>query len=84
MENDKELWNECLALIRERIGGGHLYEVWFSDIQIERYDSERHTLLLRIPSRYVYEYLEESYVDVLRWATTEVFKDSVTLQYRVV
>ena len=62
MENYKEKWAECMDVIRERVlareGGERSYRVWFADIKADSYDSETNTLVLAVPSRYVYEYLE--------------------------
>ena len=57
----KALWDDCLHLIRENVTEQQ-YKTWFAPIVFEKYDAESQTLLIQVPSRYVYEYLEQYYV----------------------
>ena len=75
-------WNECLQLIRQKVGD-HIFEVWFSQIMMEDYDEEKNTVLLSVPCRYVYEYLEEVRLDMLMDALTQTFRPGVKLNYRI-
>lgn len=43
-----------------------------------------HTLLVQVPSNYVYEYLEQHYVGLLSKVLTRCFGTSVRLRYRIV
>ena len=52
-------------------------------MRFESYDPDTHVLLIQVPSKYVYEYLEMNGAKDIRWATHEVFKDSITLKYRI-
>lgn len=81
-----QLWDDCLSMIREKYGEkyGHWFDVWFGDVRFERYDPDSHTLLVQVPSKYVYEYLEMNGLKDIRWATHEVFKTDVVLQYRII
>ena len=81
--NPEALWKECLALIRENISEEQ-FNAWFKRIGIESFKKDSMTVLLRVPSLFVYEYLEENYVDLLRKVLTRVFGEGVALQYRVV
>ena len=85
METYEQQWQQCLAMIREKYGEKyqHWHDVWYGDVRFESYDPDNHTLLVQVPSRYVYEYLEIHGVKDLRWATREVFGTDVTLQYRI-
>ena len=67
----EEKWAACLTMIREKLGEQyqHWFDVWFADVRFEHYDPDGHTLLLQVPSKYVYEYLE--------------FGTDITLQYRI-
>ncbi len=79
------LWDECLTMIREKYGDrfSHWFEVWFGDVRFERYDPDARVLLVQVPSKYVYEFLESNGAKDMRWAIGEVFKTDVTLQYRI-
>lgn len=86
MENYQDMWQQCLAMIREKYGEKyhHWHDVWYGDVQFESYDPDTRTLLVRVPSKYVYEYLEMNGAKDIRWATQEVFKTGVVLQYRII
>ena len=85
MEDYSKLWEDSLAMIREKYGDKfrHWYDVWYGDVRFESYDPDTHVLLIQVPSKYVYEYLEMNGAKDIRWATHEVFKDSITLNYRI-
>lgn len=85
MENYEQQWAACLAMIREKYGEKchHWHDVWYGDVRFESYDPDSHTLLVQVPSKYVYEYLEMHGVKDLRWAIREAFGTDVTLQYRI-
>lgn len=75
-------WNDCLQLIRQKVGE-HIYEVWFSQISMESYDEATNTVLLRVPHRYVYEYLEEVQVATLTQVLADMFRPGIKLNYRI-
>ena len=85
MEDYSKLWEDSLAMIHEKYGDKfrHWYDVWYGDVRFESYDPDTHVLLIQVPSKYVYEYLEMNGAKDIRWATHEVFKDSITLKYRI-
>lgn len=85
MEDYSKLLEDSLAMIREKYGDKfrHWYDVWYGDVRFESYDPDSHVLLIQVPSKYVYEYLEMNGAKDIRWATQEVFKDSITLNYRI-
>jgi DNA replication protein DnaC len=81
----EEKWAACLSMIREKYGEKyhHWFDVWFADVRFEHYDPDAHTLLLQVPSKYVYEYLEMHGVKTIRETAREVFGTDITLQYRI-
>ena len=79
----KALWDDCLHLIRENVTEQQ-YKTWFAPIVFEKYDVESQTLLIQVPSRYVYEYLEQYYVTLLSKVLCRCFGTSVQLNYRIV
>ena len=84
-EDYNKLWEECLRMIREKYGDkfSHWFDVWYGDVRFESYDADTHVLLVQVPSKYICEYLDTHCVKDLRWATQQVFKDGVTLNYRI-
>ena len=77
------LWDKCLALIRENLSEQQ-FNAWFKGIVFESFNEGTKTVLLRVPSMFVYEYLEENYVDLLRKVLTRNFGPNINLSYRVV
>ena len=72
------LWDKCLALIRENLSEQQ-FNAWFKGIVFESFNEETKTVLLRVPSPFVYEYLEENYVDLLRKVLTRNFGQGINL-----
>ena len=81
--NPKNLWDNCLQLIKENVTEQQ-FDTWFRPLILQSYKPASKTLLLQVPSSFVYEYLEEHYVDLLRKVLTRVFGQGVQLTYRVV
>lgn len=84
MENNpRALWTECLKLIHDNVTAQQ-YKTWFQPIVFESYTADTKTVLIQVPSAFVYEYLEENYVDLLKKVLARVFGNEVRLNYRVV
>ena len=79
----KVLWDECLRLIQANVSEQQ-FKTWFAPIVFESYSENEHTLLVQVPSPYVYEYLEQYYVGLLSKVLARVFGTSVKLNYRIV
>ena len=79
----KALWGDCLYLIKENVTEQQ-YKTWFAPIVFEKYDEKSQTLLIQVPSRYVYEYLEQHYVTLLSKVLCRCFGTNVQLNYRIV
>ncbi|MBQ8158630.1 MAG: chromosomal replication initiator protein DnaA [Prevotella sp.] len=82
-QSHKLLWDNFLKLIQRNVPE-QTYKTWFEPIVFERYDEERSTLLVQVDSPYVYEYLEEHFVQLMGWALNQSFHANVRLTYRVV
>ena len=77
------LWDKCMALIKENVSEQQ-YKTWFSPIVFESFSEKDKTLLVQVPSPYVYEYLEEYYIDLLSRVLSKCFGAGVRLTYRIV
>jgi len=77
------LWDNCLFLIKENVTEQQ-FNSWFKPIVFESYDSKTKTLRVQVSSMFVYEYLEENYIDLLSKVLTRVYGKGVRLTYRVV
>ena len=81
--NHQALWDDCLRLIRANVTEQQ-FKTWFAPIVFESFDETNHTVLVQVPSRYVFEYLEQYYVGLLSKVLARVFGTSVKLNYRIV
>lgn len=77
------LWGQCLSLIKENVTGQQ-FATWFKPIVFESFDAASKTLLVQVPSLFVYEYLEENFVDLMSKMLNRVYGQGVKLTYRVV
>ncbi len=82
-KSHQELWNRCLHLIKQNVTE-QTYKTWFEPIVFESYDETLSTVLVQVPSPYIYEYLEQYYVRLMAWALNNSFKANVKLTYRLV
>ena len=82
-KSHKALWADCLQIIQANVTEQQ-FKTWFAPIVFESYSETAHTLLVQVPSPYVYEYLEQYYVGLLSKVLARVFETNVVLRYRIV
>ncbi len=82
-QNPSELWERSLQLIKGNVSEQQ-YKTWFEPIVFESYSPATMTLLVQVPSPFVYEYLEENFVDLISKVLRRVFGQSVRLSYRII
>lgn len=83
LNRHKALWDDCLNIIKNNVTEQQ-FKTWFAPIVFESYSSDTRTVLVQVPSAYVYEYLEQYYVGLLSKVLTRCFGDHVRLTYRIV
>ena len=76
------LWQRCLQIIRDNTTE-QTYKTWFMPLAFESYNPSTKAVVLRVPSQYYYEYLEEHFVGLLSKVLNKVFGNGVKLLYRV-
>ena len=79
-EELEQQWAKCLSIIRDNIPAS-AYSMWFGNISPIQY--EEHVLWLAVPSQFVYEFIEEHYVDLLCATIRRVFGQDTDLMYRI-
>ena len=82
-QDHKALWNNCLKLIEKNVSA-QIFKTWFEPIVFENFDEGTKTVLMQVPSPYVYEYLEQHFVQLMGWAMGVSFGANVRLTYRLV
>ena len=76
-------WGNSLALIKQNVTQQQ-FETWFKPIVFEHYDEAKKTILVQVPSLFVYEYLEENFLNLLKTVLYRSFGEGAQLTYRVV
>lgn len=75
-----EQWDKCLNIIRDNVSAT-AFNTWFSNTKPASYAGN--ILTIFVPSQFVYEYIEDHYVDLLSAAIYRVFGSNTQLNYRV-
>ena len=83
LASPKALWDNSLLLIKDNVSEQQ-YNTWFKPIVFESYKPSTKTLLVQVPSPFVYEYLEQNFVDLLSKVLHRNFGEGIRLTYRVV
>lgn len=77
----KEVWNNCLNIIRDNISG-QTFTTWFEPIIPLKL--EDNVLTIQVPSQFFYEWLEEHFIDLLKKTIkSELGKDG-RLEYNII
>ena len=79
--DSRTAWNECLQIIKERIGE-QTFKTWFKPIEPVKLEDD--ILTIQVPSQFFYEWLEEHYVHVLKLALNAVLGPNGKLEYSVI
>lgn len=78
--NIQNLWNNCLKVIKDNIPDS-AFKTWFLPIVPLSYENK--VLTIQVPSQFFYEYLEEKFVDLLRFTLHREIGPDTVLQYRI-
>ena len=80
----EETWNNCLKLIRDNVSPQN-FKTWFEPIKAVKLDAL--TLTIEVPSQFVYEWLEEHYIGLLRktirYIKPAYYDDQLTIKVRI-
>ena len=80
-KNITDIWNSCLAVIKDNVHDVSFKTFFEPIIPIELKDQ---VLTIQVPSAFVYEYLEENYIDLLRKTIRKEIGPEAKLEYSVV
>ena len=75
-----KLWGKCLDIIRNNVQPA-AFDAWFACTKPASYADK--VLTLFVPSQFVYEYIENNFVDLLSAVISHVFGADTQLNYRV-
>lgn len=74
------MWDDCLRIIRDNVSP-KVFTTWFADIVPLSYKDR--TLNIQVKSHFIYEFLEEYYIDLLSTTLTRVIGEGVGLTYTI-
>ncbi|MFM7823109.1 MAG: DnaA N-terminal domain-containing protein, partial [Bacteroidota bacterium] len=77
----EQVWENCLALIRDNVSAQN-FKTWFEPIKPVKLDNK--VLTIEVPSQFVYEWLEEHYLDLLRKSIKQQLGPQGRLEYSIV
>ena len=80
-EQLEQQWNRCLSIISDNIPAS-AFNMWFANITALKFEDRK--LYLETPSQFVYEYIEEHYIDLLYATICRVFGTDTDLMYHVI
>ena len=83
LSSPKALWESSLAVIKQNVSEQQ-YNTWFKPIEFVSYKPSTQTLLVQVPSQFVYEYLEQNFVGLLSKVLHQSFGPGIRLTYKVV
>lgn len=78
----QQIWGEALRLIKENVSEQQ-FSAMFKPMALENYDEDTKEILVKLPSMFIYEYVEEHYADLLRKVFTRTFGTGFRLNYRI-
>lgn len=81
-KNTKALWASCQKYFLENVPQGD-YECLFAHVQLETFRVADQTLILQVPSAYIFEQIESRYFELLRKAIINTF-GRIRLDWHVV
>lgn len=81
INNITEIWSRCLSIIKDNVHDVS-YKTFFEPIT--PLDIKDQVLTIQVPSAFVYEYLEENYIDLLRKTIRKEIGPEAKLEYSVI
>nr|HRC90852.1 chromosomal replication initiator protein DnaA [Bacteroidia bacterium] len=79
-KNVEKVWENCLKLIRDNVSPQN-FKTWFEPIKPVKL--EKHVLTIEVPSQFVYEWLEEHYIQLLRKSIKKELGAEGRLEYSI-
>ncbi len=80
-KNHLKIWEHCLEIIKDNVTP-QSFKTWFEPIKSVKLSD--HVLTIQVPSQFVYEYLEEHYIGLLKKALKRELGAESRLEYSIV
>src|SRR5687767_12436479 len=79
-KNAEKVWTNCLKIIKDIVEWHH-FKTWFE--HIKPISMKNSILVIQVPSQFIFEYLEEHYVNLLAETLKCELAKEVRLEYRI-
>ena len=79
-KNLETVWQNCLSVIKDNVSPQN-FKTWFEPIKALTLDKK--VLTIEVPSQFVYEWLEEHYIDLLRKTVRKELGTGARLEYSI-
>ena len=72
LQNPKKLWESCQEYFKQNVGAEE-YDKWFARVELESFSPASRTLMLKVPSDFIPQYIEKNHLELLRTAFINTF-----------
>jgi len=80
--NYKEVWANCLNIIKDNLGNSQSFKTWFEPIKPVKLENK--VLTIQVPSQFFYEWLEEHYIGLIKKTIKKELGTEGRLEYSIV
>lgn len=80
--NYKEVWANCLNVIKDNLGNSQSFKTWFEPIKPVKLENK--VLTIQVPSQFFYEWLEEHYIGLIKKTIKKELGVEGRLEYSIV
>ncbi|MFZ4739585.1 MAG: chromosomal replication initiator protein DnaA [Bacteroidales bacterium] len=81
-KNYKEVWANCLNVIKDNLGNSQSFKTWFEPIKPVKLENK--VLTIQVPSQFFYEWLEEHYIGLIKKTIKKELGLEGRLEYSIV
>jgi chromosomal replication initiator protein len=78
----KEVWDNCLSIIKDNLGNSQSFKTWFEPIKPVKLENS--VLTIQVPSQFFYEWLEEHYIGLLKKTINKELGAKGRLEYSII
>lgn len=79
-EDQLEMWNSFLSMIESQIPADS-FDIWFKPMV--PYSFQEDTLIIKVPSQFFYEYIEDKFIDTIQSVFYQTFGKGSKLAYNI-
>jgi len=81
-KNYKEVWINCLNIIKDNLGNSQSFKTWFEPIKPVKLENK--VLTIQVPSQFFYEWLEEHFIGLIKKTIKKELGAEGRLEYSII